>query len=119
MKKSKIAMLYDLYAQNPQITNEEAADVLDVSNAAIRKMKCRLKAAGNIQVDQDGTVTVLEPHRGSEAAMIMEPTSSRGSYKAEVYYEMIETYMDDFRQQATFNDRLSVGREIRRLLEKL
>lgn len=57
--------------------------------------------------------------QGSEAAMIMGPASSRGSYKVEVYHEMIETYMDDFRQQSTFNDRLSVGREIRRLLEKL
>lgn len=31
MKKSKIAMLYDLYAQNPEITNAEAAEILGVS----------------------------------------------------------------------------------------
>lgn len=119
MKKSKIGMLYDLYVQNPQITNEEAADILDVSNETLRSMKRRLKAAGNIRVNEDGTVTAQEPHRGSDAAMILEPIASRGSYKSEVYHEMVDTYMDDFRQQSTFNDRLAVGREIRRLLEKL
>lgn len=119
MKKSKIGMLYDLYVQNPQITNDEAADILDVTNETLRSMKRRLKETGNIQVDDDGTVTAHEPKRGSEAAMIMEPVASRGSYKAKVYHEMVSTYMEDFRQQSTFNDRLAVGREIRRLLEKL
>lgn len=119
MKKSKMGMLYDLYVQNPEISNAEAADVLDVSNETLRTMKSRLSKAGSIEVNEDGTVTVLEPHRGSAAAMMMEPASARGSYKAEVYYEMVETYLDDFRQQSTFADRLAVGREIRLLLDKL
>ena len=32
---------------------------------------------------------------------------------------MIEAYLEDFREQTTFADRLAVGREIRLLLDKL
>ena len=39
--------------------------------------------------------------------------------KQRVYEEMVDTYMDDFRAQQTFADRLAVGREIRLILEKM
>lgn len=37
----------------------------------------------------------------------------------EIYTEMVQTYMEDFREQTTFQDRLTVGREIRRVLDHM
>ena len=40
-------------------------------------------------------------------------------YKAEVYKALIDTYMEDFMVQQDVEKRLTVGREIRLLLEKM
>ena len=41
------------------------------------------------------------------------------SFKAAIYREMLEVYMDDFRNQDTFKDRLQVGQEIRMILKAI
>lgn len=112
MKQTKIGMLHALYAENPTCTNAEACELLDVDSQMLRTMKNRLKNQGYIHVEDDGEVTVLKPYTRSA------PTTPN-SFKADVYYEMVDAYMEDFRRQSTFNDRLAVGREIRLILEKL
>lgn len=111
-KISKIAQLYNLYVADETTSNEDAAQAIGTTNGIVRTMKYRLKAAGYIDLKEDGTVEILKPFR--EAA-----TTSTNSMKAEVYSEMIETYLGDFREQTTFADRLAVGREIRLLLDKM
>lgn len=114
MKISKINQLYNLYEENPHITNQEAAETLDVSERMIRTMKYRLKSAGYIDpATEDGSVLITKPFRETPASL------SANAMKADIYTEMIEAYMEDFRAQTTFADRLAVGREIRLLLEKL
>lgn len=113
MKLSKINQLYNLYEENPHITNQEAAESLKVSERMIRTMKYRLKCAGYIDPEtEDGSVLIVKPFRET-------PASTANAMKADIYTEMIEAYMEDFRAQTTFADRLAVGREIRLLLEKL
>lgn len=111
MGQTKIGMLYDLYVENPDLTNAEAKELLDVSDDMIRKMKSRLKRSGYIQIDDNGEVFIMKPYR--------KTTAAQNSFKAEVYREMVETYLNDFRCQSAFNERLTVGREIRLILEKM
>lgn len=112
MKKSKMAQMFSLYAENPNLTNEEGARAVDVSSDALRMMKHRLIAAGYLKPESDGSVSVLKEFRA-------RPANTTSVFKAAIYEEMVEAYMEDFRQQATFADRLSVGREIRLILEKM
>ena len=112
MKQTKMGMLHAIYADNPACTNAEACELLGIDSQMLRTMKNRLKNQGYIQVEDNGEVTILKPYTRGAA------TTPNG-FKADVYYEMVDAYMEDFRQQSTFNDRLAVGREIRLILEKL
>ncbi len=103
--------LYNLYAQRPDVKNQEASEILSISNHLLRNTKYKLTKRGLIDVEDDGSVTLLKPFR--------ENVESPATFKAEVYREMIDAYLEDFRQQTTFNDRLAVGREIRLILEKI
>ena len=103
--------LYNLYAQRPDVKNQEASEILNISSHLLRNTKYKLTKRELIEVGDDGNVTLLKPFR--------ENVESPGTFKAEVYREMVDTYMEDFRQQANFNDRLAVGREIRLILEKI
>jgi predicted transcriptional regulator of viral defense system len=112
--KTKINMLYDMYAENPKLTNAEAAQLLSVDPNMVRTMKSRLIHAAYIELLGDGSeVAILRPYKGQDTMPL------GASYKSQVYSEMVEAYLEDFRSQTTFNDRLAVGREIRLLLEKM
>lgn len=103
--------LYNLYSQNPNASNKEATEILGVSEHLTRNTKYKLKTRGLIDINDDGSVLILKPYR--------ESLDKPAGLKAEIYAEMVVTYMEDFRQQSTFNDRLAVGREIRLILEKM
>lgn len=109
---SKMQKLYNMYIETPRITNADAAAALDISETMLRTMKTRLKQAGYIDTD-NGEVLILKPYRGAANNTVAN------TMKVGIYTEMIETYMEDFREQTTFADRLAVGREIRLLLDKL
>ena len=111
MGLTKMGQLHALYAKIPDCTNAEACELLDLSSQMQRTMKNRLKDQGYIRIEDNGEVTILKPYtRG---------VSTPNNFKADVYYEMVDAYMEDFRQQSTFNDRRAVGREIRLILDKL
>lgn len=109
-KISKIEAMYRFYKANPAASNGEVGQALGLSGDMVRTYKNRLKRNGLIYIEDDGRVST-EP----------EPdfSSVERTYKSDIYVEMIDTYMGDFRGQDTFADRLAVGREIRLLLEKL
>ena len=108
---SIIEQLYNHYMENPTASNEQACDALKLDSQTLRTYKSRLKRRGLIGVKQDGSIEMLRPYR--------EIQSEQRGFKYEVYEEMVETYLDDFRKQGTFADRLAVGREIRLLLERI
>lgn len=109
---TKQEQLYNLYVENPSISNGDAAELLGVDNNFVRTVKNRLKNAGYIDYHEGSNgVTVLKPYKEST-------TSMQSQLKAEIYREMLATYMEDFKSQTTFDDRIRVGREIRLILEK-
>ena len=65
---------------------------------------------GIIEINTDRTVNVLKP---------MKDVEIQPNYKQEVYKTMVEIYLDDFKVQERFLDRVAVGREIRLLLERM
>ena len=109
---TKQEQLYNLYVKTPGISNGDAAELLGVGNGFVRTVKNRLKNAGYIDYHEGSNgVTVLKPYKEST-------TSMQSPIKSEIYREMLDIYMGDFRSQTTFDDRIRVGREIRLILEK-
>lgn len=109
-KTSKIEAMYRFYQTNPAASNAEVSKELGITYAMVRTYKNRLKNNGLIYIEDDGRVST-EPDP--------DFTSAERTYKSDIYQEMIDTYMGDFRSQDTFADRLAVGREIRLLLDKM
>jgi len=111
-KKSKIRQLYELYKANPKLQDEEAAELLDTHVKCVRIYKVRLIEKGCCQYTDSGGMEVISSYDNPELRTTPE-------YKAEVYRSLIDIYLDDFAAQEKFEDRLTVGREIRLLLEKM
>lgn len=110
--KTKQEQLYDLLCGDPRISNNEAAELLGISPGCARATKHKLAKKGLIKIVSPQEVEILEPYPENEPA-------GTTLLKMEIYTEMVQTYMEDFREQTTFQDRLTVGREIRRVLDHM
>lgn len=110
--KTKQEQLYDLLCGDPHISNNEAAELLNISPGCARATKHKLAKKGLIKIVSPQEVEILEPYLENEPARAT-------LLKMEIYTEMVQTYMEDFREQTTFQDRLTVGREIRRVLDHM
>lgn len=109
MAESKISRVYNVLAEHPTYTSAEvSAHMGDISAEVVRQYRSRLYKQGVIDFDDDHSVIILKPFKAIDKGI-----------KQQVYEEMIDTYMDDFRAQNTFADRLAVGREIRLILDKM
>ena len=106
-----LELLYNAYRDSGLQTNGEIENLLGWPNGKIRTMKSRLNARGLIDYVFGKPVTILKPYR--------EDVEKPESFKAAIYREMLEVYMDDFRNQDTFKDRLQVGQEIRMILKAI
>lgn len=106
-----LEILYNAYRDSGMQTSEEMENLLGWENGKVRTMKARLKAKGFIDYDHGKPVAILKPYR--------ENVEKPESFKAAIYREMLEVYMDDFRNQDTFKDRLQVGQEIRMILKAI
>ena len=111
-KRTKIQQLYELYKTNPKLGNAEAAELLDTNERCIRIYRARLIEKGCVQYTEAGGMEVIGSYKNPELKVGPE-------YKAEVYKALIDTYMEDFMTQQDVEKRLTVGREIRLLLEKM
>lgn len=102
-------ILYNAYNESGVQTNEEVMQLLGWSNDKVRNIKAKLKIRGFIDYTFGSPVKILKPYR--------EVVDTPESFKAQIYREMLEFYMEDFRTQDTFKDRLLVGQEIRMILK--
>ena len=93
-------ILYNSYNDSGVQTNEEVTQLLGWSNDKVR---------GFIDYTFGSPVKILKPYR--------EVIDTPETFKAQIYREMLEVYMEDFRTQDTFKDRLLVGQEIRMILK--
>lgn len=103
--------LYNVYKDVCGVTNEDVMDLLGWSSDKVRNMKRKLKVNGFINYGYGTDVEILKPYR--------EEVDNPITFKGEIYREMLEVYMDDFRSQDTFKDRLLVGQEIRMILKHI
>lgn len=104
-------VLYNAYRDSGLYKNEDLRELLGWTNDKVRQMKSRLKRKGYIDTDYDGSIVFLKPMR--------LPVDKPDDFKSDIYREMLEVYMDDFRTQGTFKDRLQVGQEIRMILKSI
>ena len=102
-------VLYNAYNESGVQTNEEVTQLLGWSNDKVRNIKAKLKMRGFIDYTFGSPVKILKPYR--------EIVDTPETFKAQIYREMLEVYMEDFRTQDTFKDRLLVGQEIRMILK--
>lgn len=102
-------ILYNAYNDSGVQTNEEVMALLGWSNDKVRNIKAKLKIRGFIDYTFGSPVKILKPYR--------EVVDTPATFKAQIYREMLEVYMEDFRTQDTFKDRLLVGQEIRMILK--
>lgn len=104
-------VLYNAYRDSGLYKNEDLQNLLGWDNDKVRQMKSRLKRKGFIDTDYDGRIVFLKKIREN-----IDPTED---FKGDIYREMLEVYMEDFRTQSTFKDRLQVGQEIRMILKSV
>ena len=102
-------ILYNTYNDSGVQTNEEVTQLLGWSNDKVRNIKAKLKMRGFIDYTFGSPVKILKPYR--------EVVDTPETFKAQISREMLEVYMEDFRTQDTFKDRLLVGQEIRMILK--
>ena len=102
-------ILYNAYNESGVQTNEEVMQLLGWSNDKVRNIKAKLKIRGFIDYTFGSPVKILKPYR--------EVVDTPETFKSQKYREMLEVYMEDFRAQDTFKDRLLVGQEIRMILK--
>lgn len=105
--------VYNAYRDTDVYKNNDVADLLQIDVLQVRVAKSKLAAKGLIAVEENGgQVTILKPYREDIETKAM-------TYKASIYREMLEIYLDDFRRQDTFKDRIQVGQEIRMILKHI
>lgn len=102
-------ILYNAYNDSGVQTNEEVMALLGWPNDKVRNIKAKLKIRGFIDYSFSSPVKILKPYR--------EVVDAPETLKAQIYREMLEVYMEDFRAQDTFKYRLLVGQEIRMILK--
>lgn len=98
-------------------TNEEYAELTGIPANNVKVYISRWKSQGYLDVygtNGDRSIKVIQDIKNKKAEAV-----ALHNYKQEVYEEMLDIYMEDFRTASTVDDRLRLGREIRLIVEKL
>lgn len=79
--------MYNAYNESGVQTNEEVMALLGWSNDKVRNIKAKLKIRGFIYYTFGSPVKILKPYR--------EVVDTPETFKAQIYREMLEVYMED------------------------
>lgn len=104
---TKIEEVLEYLRCNTYATNKEISDDLNLSEGVVRTYLNRLKNKGYLE------------KTGTEYRVLKEMPVNKSSYKQEIIKEMLEVYMDDFRELKVMNEKIRVGELIIRLVDKL
>ncbi|MDU5803544.1 MAG: winged helix-turn-helix domain-containing protein [Fusobacterium periodonticum] len=104
---TKIEEVLEYLRCNTYATNKEISDDLNISEGVVRTYINRLKNKGYLE------------KTGTEYRVLKEMPVNKSSYKQEIIKEMLEVYMDDFRELKVMNEKIRVGELIIRLVDKL
>ena len=104
---SKIEEVLEYIRNNTHATNKEISEDLNISEGVVRTYLNRLKNKGYLE------------KIGMEYKVLKEMPVNKSNYKQEIIKEMLEVYMDDFREIKVINEKIRVGELIIRLVDKL
>lgn len=107
IEMSKIEEVLEYIRSNTFATNKEISDDLNISEGVVRTYLNRLKNKGYLE------------KIGTEYKVLKEMPVSKSNYKQEIIKEMLESYMDDFRELKVINEKVRIGELIIRLVDKL
>lgn len=100
-----------LLAEHPDITNEELAEEMGISVQYAKTEISVLKKEGYIEVEKIDGNRMIHVLRGMPVMKV--------DFKKAIYEELLEGYMEDFRNAETRSDRKEVGTLILRIIEKI
>ena len=104
---TKIEELLEYLRCNTYATNKEIAEDLKMGEGVVKTYLNRLKNKGYLE------------KIGTEYKVLKEMPVSKSNYKQEIIKEMLESYMDDFRELKVINEKVRIGELIIRLVDKL
>lgn len=104
---TKIEEVLEYLRCNTYATNKEIAEDLKMGEGVVKTYLNRLKNKGYLE------------KIGKEYKVLKEMPVNKSSYKQEIIKEMLEVYMDDFREIKVINEKIRVGELIIRLVDKL
>lgn len=104
---TKIEEVLEYVRSNTFATNKEISEDLKINDGVVRVYLNRLKDKGYLE------------KVGSEYKVLKEMPVSKSNYKQEIIKEMLESYMDDFRELKVINEKVRIGELIIRLVDKL
>ena len=99
---TKIEEVLEYVRSNTHATNKEISEDLKIGDGVVR-----LKDKGYLE------------KIGKEYKVLKEMPVNKSNYKQEIIKEMLESYMDDFREIKVINEKIRVGELIIRLVDKL
>lgn len=104
---TKIEEVLEYIRSNSYATNKEISEDLNISEGVVRTYLNRLKNKGYLE------------KIGTEYKVLKEMPVNKSSFKQEIIKEMLESYMDDFRELKVINEKVRIGELIIRLVDKL
>ena len=104
---SKIEEVLEYIRSNTHAANKEISEDLNISEGVVRTYLNRLKNKGYLE------------KIGKEYKVLKEMPVNKSNYKQEIIKEMLEVYMDDFRELKVINEKVRIGELIIRLVDKL
>ena len=104
---TKLEEVLEYVRSNASATNKEISDDLNINDGVVRTYLNRLKNKGYLE------------KIGTEYKVLKDLPVNKSSYKQEIIKEMLEVYMDDFREIKVINEKIRVGELIIRLVDKL
>ena len=104
---TKIEEVLEYVRSNTHATNKEISEDLNISEGVVKTYLNRVKNKGYLE------------KIGTEYKVLKEMPVNKSSYKQEIIKEMLESYMDDFRELKVINEKVRIGELIIRLVDKL
>jgi Mn-dependent DtxR family transcriptional regulator len=97
IKMTKIEEVLEYVRCNTFATNKEISEDLKIGDGVVRVYLNRLKDKGYLE------------KIGKEYKVLKEMPVNKSSYKQDIIKEMLEVYMDDFREIKVINEKIRVG----------
>lgn len=104
---SDINKVHEFIRDHPTANNTQIAKETGIPERSVKVYIHRLRKRGQITIDGAGDNRRVITH------------SDPGSFKKDVYYMMVETYLEDFKEAELFRERVEIGKMIARLMENL